>query len=90
MRPTKKLNRIGPLFADSPEIASNLFQAFRKYVGPDSTICLTVDDKNRSSVQMMENFNCEKVFVCRKMFLHKEPTHIDVDKWYGLYDYAIS
>jgi GNAT superfamily N-acetyltransferase len=73
MRPCRKGFKIGPLFADTPEIAENLFKALSSQV-PGEPVFLDAPENNRSAIAMARRHNMVEVFGCAKMYLGPKPT----------------
>ena len=73
MRPCQTGYKIGPLFADSPAIAENLFIALSAQV-PDEAIFLDVPENNRAAITMTSRHGMKEVFGCAKMYFGPKPT----------------
>jgi len=72
MRPCRNGYKIGPLFADSPAIAEELFLTFSAHV-PGEAIFLDVPEINREAVAMAQRHNMKVVFGCAKMYFGPKP-----------------
>ena len=72
MRPCRKGYKIGPLFADSPAVAEDLFKALSTQV-PGEVIFLDVPENNQAAVEMAQRHNMEEVFGCAKMYFGPKP-----------------
>jgi GNAT superfamily N-acetyltransferase len=72
MRPCRKGYKIGPLFADNPILAENLFLALSAQT-PDETIYLDVPENNLSAMAMAKRYNMTEVFGCAKMYFGPKP-----------------
>jgi hypothetical protein len=72
LRPCRTGYKIGPLFADNPEIANDLFLALSARVSGEP-IFLDVPENNPAAVAMAKRFNMTEVFGCAKMYFGPEP-----------------
>ena len=72
MRPCRKGYKIGPLFADNPILAENLFLALSAQT-PDETIYLDVPENNLSAMAMAKRYDMTEVFGCAKMYFGPKP-----------------
>lgn len=73
IRPCQTGYKIGPLFADSPAIAENLFVALSAQV-PGESIFLDVPENNQAAIAMTSRHGMKEVFGCAKMYLGPKPT----------------
>lgn len=60
--------KIGPLFADSPELAESLFTSLKAGVEPGKPIYLDVPEMNRDAVALAENHKMKLVFETARMY----------------------
>ncbi len=72
MRPCQKGFKIGPLFADDPAVAEEIFQALSARVAGE-TIYLDVPEINRAAMTMAQNHGMKEVFGCAKMYFGPQP-----------------
>jgi len=72
LRPCQKGYKIGPLFADNPAIAEDLFQSLSARV-PFEPIFLDVPENNPAAVAMAQRFDMKEVFGCAKMYFGPQP-----------------
>ena len=72
MRPCQSGWKIGPLFAESPELAEALFQKLLSIAGPEE-IYLDVPDNNPEALKLCQRHNMEEVFGCVRMYLGPPP-----------------
>lgn len=71
-RPCDDGIRIGPLFAENPEVASQLFNAFQnQYAG--ERVYIDVSLRNEHAVKMVEHDGFEGVFETARMYTEGEP-----------------
>jgi GNAT superfamily N-acetyltransferase len=64
--------KIGPLFADTPEIAEKMFRALKASV-PGETIYLDVPEPNTKAVDMGKKYGMNVMFKTIRMYSKKEP-----------------
>lgn len=72
MRPCLSGWKIGPLFADSYEIANALFQAFLT-TNTGQTVFLDAPDNNAIAIKLCKDHKMEEVFGCVRMYYGKPP-----------------
>jgi hypothetical protein len=72
IRETVEGYKIGPLFADSKAIASELFKACLTEV-EGQKVSIDIPTINPSAKQLLEEFNSEIVFECARMYYPKVP-----------------
>lgn len=81
-RPCVVGRKIGPLFADSLEVADALFQGFqlRQEEGP---LFLDIPDNNPAAVELCQQYAMEEVFGCTRMY-YGPPPELDHAKIFGI------
>lgn len=67
IRPCRSGHKIGPLFAESPSIARNLFLALSSTV-PGELVYLDVPEDNPSAMALASEHNMTEVFGCARLF----------------------
>ena len=72
MRPCQTGYKIGPLFADSPAIAENLFVALSAQA-PGEAIFLDIPETNPAAIAMAFRHGMNEVFGCAKMYFGPKP-----------------
>jgi len=72
MRPCHTGYKIGPLFADNPDIAENLLMALIAQA-PGESIFLDVPESNRPAIAMVQQLDMVEVFGCAKMYFGPKP-----------------
>lgn len=72
LRPCREGHKIGPLFADSVDVAERLYLAVANHV-PDQAIFLDVPENNPDAVALAERHAMKPVFGCAKMILGNVP-----------------
>jgi len=82
MRPCRVGNKIGPLFADSPEIAGNLFAGLAAAV-PGEAVFLDVPRPNVAAVALAERHGMAPVFETARMYTGGAPG-LPTERIYGV------
>jgi len=70
--------KVGPLFADSKEIAKTLFERMRAFVGKDGLIYLDVPEPNKKAMALAKEYNMKPMFETARMYtkeIPKAPLH---------------
>ena len=75
--------KIGPLFADTPEIAERLFLSLRTFARADQPVFLDVPEPNQAALALVERYGMEKVFETARMYKNGDP-QLDVSRIYGV------
>jgi len=75
--------KIGPLFADTKEIANILFQRMRRFVGKNSSIFLDVPGVNKDAVALAETYQMKPIFETARMY-NKETPNVPINKIFGV------
>ncbi len=75
--------KIGPLFADSPELAKALFHALTKDAAMGAPVFLDTPQKNIEAVTLAQNYGMSEVFRTTRMYNKEEPA-LPLDKWFGV------
>ncbi|MGZ4955631.1 MAG: GNAT family N-acetyltransferase [Methylobacter sp.] len=68
VRPCRSGYKIGPLFADSPELAEALFSALKSRVEPEKPIYLDIPELNQDAVALAKKHNMQLVFETARMY----------------------
>lgn len=74
--------KIGPLFADTFEIAHAIYQGLRSKVG-DAALFLDIPETNEEALQLSKIYSMKKVFETARMY-NREPPEFDVKKIFGI------
>ena len=82
MRPCQIGWKIGPLFADSVEVADDLFQAFQ-LASLDLPIFLDVPDNHPAALALCQKYNMQEVFGCVRMYYGPAPP-LDHQRIFGI------
>ena len=75
MRACRAASRVGPLFADSPEIAGALVSALAAKTGA-AAVAIDVPDRNKAAVRLAEQMGLKPSFETARMYTGPDP---DVD-----------
>ncbi len=81
-RPCRAGYKIGPLFADSPELAEDLFQALTAHI-VGTPIFLDIPEINPAAVALAQRHGMNKVFETARMYTRQSPI-IAAGKTYGV------
>ncbi|MEL7118539.1 MAG: GNAT family N-acetyltransferase, partial [Bacteroidota bacterium] len=74
--------KIGPLFADSDEIAEELYRACLNWAAGEA-VFLDIPMVNKGAVALVEKYDAKYVFECARMYLGK-PIEMNMDKVFGI------
>jgi len=66
-------HKIGPLFADSPELADTLFQALRSTVSASQSIYLDIPEVNSDALSLVNRYDMKVVFETARMYSKENP-----------------
>ncbi len=75
--------KIGPLFAETPEIAESLFISLKSKVKPNQPVYLDVPTINKDGIKLTEKHNMKIVFDTSRMYKGDFP-ELPIDKIYGV------
>ena len=75
--------KVGPLFADRPDVAEKLFLSLRSIAGPEDPIYLDTPDINPEAVALAKRHEMEVVFETARMYSGGAPD-IDLKGIYGV------
>ena len=79
--------KVGPLFADSPEIADQLFMTLTAYA-ENQPIFLDVPEPNSAAVALAEQYKMQPVFQTARMYTGPAPA-LDLDKIFGVTSFEL-
>jgi len=82
VRKVQRGYKIGPLFADSPEIAESLYQACLN-VAVGEPIVIDVPAVNNEALAMVKRYDAAYVFECARMY-YGEPPSMATNKIFGV------
>ena len=75
--------KIGPLFADTPEIAEAIFLHLSSRVEGGSSIFLDIPEVNAAAVELVQQYRMQKVFETARMYTQEEPS-LAIDRLFGV------
>jgi hypothetical protein len=73
LRPCRSGYKIGPLFADGPEIAEYLFLALQENIPQGTSVFLDAPAVNLAAVDLAKRHNMTAVFETARMYAGKSP-----------------
>lgn len=88
MRPCRAGYKIGPLFADTPELADVLFQALRSRARLSDTVYLDTPEVNRAAMDLAERHHMDVVFETVRMYTSERPD-IALDRTFGVTSFEV-
>jgi len=74
--------KVGPLFADTPEISEALFLALAQYAQGE-TLYLDIIEGNENAQKLVEKYQMNKMFECARMYSKAKP-EVHWDNVYGI------
>ena len=80
--------KIGPLVADSPELAEVLFLALKSEVKPAERFYLDTPEVNRAAVALAERYDMQVVFETARMYTGGEP-EIPLNRLFGVTSFEL-
>lgn len=75
--------KIGPLFADTPEIADRLFRKFKHFAGEGSEVYLDIPEINPEALKLAETYQMKPVFETARMYTKGKPK-VDLQRVFGI------
>jgi hypothetical protein len=83
LRPCRSGSKIGPLFADSPELAERLFLALKAHAPADTPIFLDTPAVNAAAVGLAERHNLTVAFETARMYRGNSPD-LPINRLFGV------
>jgi ribosomal protein S18 acetylase RimI-like enzyme len=83
LRPCRSGSKIGPLFADSPELAERLFLALKAHAPADAPIFLDTPEVNAAAVDLAERHNLTVAFETARMYKGNSPD-LPINRLFGV------
>ena len=80
--------KIGPLFADTPEMAESLFLALKSKVTSTEPVFLDIPEVNRSAVALAERYNMKVAFETARMYSGEKPD-MPTNRLFGVTSFEI-
>jgi ribosomal protein S18 acetylase RimI-like enzyme len=88
IRPCRSGYKIGPLFADSPELAESLFLVLKSRVMPSEPVFLDIPEVNQTAVALAEYHNMKVVFGTARMYRGQMPD-MPIHRIFGVTSFEI-
>lgn len=88
MRACRSGYKIGPLCADDPDLAEELFNALRSRTIEDAPVFLDVPEPNSAALQLVARYNMQKVFETARMYNGPSP-ELPLQQIYGVTTYEL-
>lgn len=80
--------KIGPLFADSPELAETLFLALKSGIKAAEPFYFDTPEVNRAAVALAERYNMKVVFETARMYTGEKPD-IPLNRLFGVTSFEL-
>jgi len=80
--------KIGPLFADSEDVAKSLFGALTKNLADGTSIFLDTPQTNSSASALAQGYNMTEVFRTTRMYKNKAPI-LPFKRWFGVTSFEL-
>ena len=87
IRPCYEGFKIGPLFADTPSIANELFVQLANHAH-NQCIYLDIPESNLHAIDLVKRHKLEKIFATARMYL-KESPQVLIDEIYGITSFEL-
>jgi ribosomal protein S18 acetylase RimI-like enzyme len=87
-RPCRTGYKIGPLFADTPELAEQLFAGLLGQLAPDQPVFLDVPELNPAALALAERHQMQRCFETARMYT-QEPPELSMDRMYGITSFEL-
>ncbi|ANG63229.1 GCN5 family acetyltransferase [Marinobacterium aestuarii] len=88
IRPCRSGYKIGPLFADTPELAESLFVALKSRVGARETVFLDTPEPNRAAVALAERYGMTVAFETARMYTQDAPD-LPLERVFGVTSFEV-
>jgi len=89
IRPAVSMQRIGPLVADTVEIAECLFSSLRLRVNVVEKFCIDVPGYNSAATGMVKGTGAVESFVCARMYTKGMPRRLDTVSQFGQLSFEV-
>ncbi|NTW51634.1 MAG: GNAT family N-acetyltransferase [Chlorobiaceae bacterium] len=83
IRPCRSGFKVGPLFADRPELAEALFCALKSSIPEGSPIFLDIPENNKDALSLVNRHNMSVVFETARMY-KGNPPYLPIERIYGV------
>ena len=88
IRPCQSGFKVGPLFADSPKVAEELFQGLQSSVRPDEPLYLDIPEGNKQALSLVQQYGMSKVFETARMYTGEFPK-LPLGRLYGVTSFEL-
>ena len=88
IRPCRSGYKIGPLFADDPELAEAIFLALKSEIDPAEPFYLDTPEVNRAAVALAERYQMKPVFETARMYTGAKPD-LSLDRVFGVTSFEL-
>jgi ribosomal protein S18 acetylase RimI-like enzyme len=88
IRACRSGSKIGPLFADSPELAESIFLALKSKVKPPEPVFLDTPEVNQDAVALAERYGMKVSFETARMYMGKTPD-IQINRVFGVTSFEV-
>lgn len=88
IRPCRQGHKIGPLFADDPEVGERLFQALTRSVGEGELFYLDIPETNPDAVDLVCRHAMEMVFETARMYTGECP-RLPISSMFGVTSFEL-
>jgi len=80
--------KIGPLYADDPQVAELLFRSLQSTADSDEPVFLDIPEVNANAVALVERHHMPPMFETARMYRGKTPV-IPLERVYGVTSFEI-
>lgn len=88
IRPCRCGAKIGPLFADSPELGEPLYRSLKSKAGPSAPVFLDTPEANRDAVALAGRYHMTVSFETARMYTGAAPD-IPLSRLFGVTSFEI-
>jgi GNAT superfamily N-acetyltransferase len=88
MRPCRSGCKIGPLFADTPELAEQLFTALQGYAPLGAPLFLDIPEPNEAALALAKRHRLRQCFETARMYTAGQPD-ISLSRTYGITSFEL-
>lgn len=83
IRPCRRGFKVGPLFADRPELAAELFSSLKASVPADEPVYLDIPEPNPEALAMVGHYGMNAVFKTARMYMGPAPV-LPLERMFGI------
>ncbi|ELX12985.1 acyl-CoA N-acyltransferase [Janthinobacterium sp. HH01] len=87
-RPCRTGYKVGPLFADTPAVAEQLFASVLGKLTPEQPVFLDVPELNPAAVALAERHQMQRCFETARMYTREAP-ELSMDRQYGITSFEL-